>query len=140
VSLDFPVSLGGYQHPRDPGGPILLHLAHVPGAPNSGLAALPRPERRPPESHLVTYRPVLPHGLCREPDRPRQSDTRREYSCPRTTLSATGHAAAPPSTPRNSRPLSRSDCIRCRQPEWQHTALVRFKSASRRSAIFRLGN
>jgi spermidine dehydrogenase len=39
VALDFPVSLGGYHHPRDPRGPILLHLAHVPGAPNSGLDA-----------------------------------------------------------------------------------------------------
>src|SRR4029077_17392235 len=37
VALDFPVSLGGYRHPRDPGAPILLHLEHVPGAPNSGL-------------------------------------------------------------------------------------------------------
>ncbi|MBV8753909.1 MAG: NAD(P)/FAD-dependent oxidoreductase [Hyphomicrobiales bacterium] len=33
VSLDFPVSMGGYQHARDPGEPMLLHLAHVPGAP-----------------------------------------------------------------------------------------------------------
>src|SRR5215471_4359794 len=33
VALDFPVSMGGYAHPRDPGAPILLHLAHVPGAP-----------------------------------------------------------------------------------------------------------
>ncbi|HEY7246972.1 MAG TPA: NAD(P)-binding protein [Xanthobacteraceae bacterium] len=39
VALDFPVSLGGYRHPRDPGQPILLHLQHVPGAPNSGLDA-----------------------------------------------------------------------------------------------------
>jgi spermidine dehydrogenase len=39
VALDFPVSLGGYQHPRDPDQPILLHLQHVPGAPNSGLDA-----------------------------------------------------------------------------------------------------
>jgi spermidine dehydrogenase len=39
VALDFPVSLGGYRHPRDPGEPILLHLAHVPGAPNSGFDA-----------------------------------------------------------------------------------------------------
>jgi len=39
VALDFPVSLGGYRHPRDPGEPILLHLQHVPGAPNSGLDA-----------------------------------------------------------------------------------------------------
>jgi spermidine dehydrogenase len=39
VALDFPVSLGGYRHSRDPREPILLHLAHVPGAPNSGLDA-----------------------------------------------------------------------------------------------------
>jgi len=39
VSLDFPVSLGGYQHPRDPSEPICLHLVHVAGAPNQGLTA-----------------------------------------------------------------------------------------------------
>jgi spermidine dehydrogenase len=39
VALDFPVSLGDYRHPHDPSEPILLHLAHVPGAPNSGLDA-----------------------------------------------------------------------------------------------------
>ena len=39
VALDFPVSLGGYQHPREPSEPMLLHLVHVPGAPNSGLDA-----------------------------------------------------------------------------------------------------
>jgi len=39
VALDFPVSLGGYKHSRDPGEPIVLHLVHVPGAPNSGLDA-----------------------------------------------------------------------------------------------------
>jgi spermidine dehydrogenase len=39
VALDFPVDLGGYRHPRDPAGPIVLHLEHVPGAPNSGLDA-----------------------------------------------------------------------------------------------------
>ena len=37
VALDFPVDLGGYRHPRDPAEPIVLHLEHVPGAPNSGL-------------------------------------------------------------------------------------------------------
>jgi spermidine dehydrogenase len=37
VALDFPVSLGGYRHSRDASEPILLHLVHVPGAPNSGL-------------------------------------------------------------------------------------------------------
>jgi spermidine dehydrogenase len=39
VSLDFPVSLGGYRHPRDPAEPMLLHLVHVPGAPMQGLDA-----------------------------------------------------------------------------------------------------
>jgi spermidine dehydrogenase len=39
VALDFPVDLGGYRHPRDPAAPIVLHLEHVPGAPNSGLDA-----------------------------------------------------------------------------------------------------
>jgi spermidine dehydrogenase len=39
VALDFPVDLGGYRHPRDPTEPIVLHLEHVPGAPNSGLDA-----------------------------------------------------------------------------------------------------
>lgn len=39
VSLDFPVSMGGYDHTRDPDRPICLHLVHVPGAPNQGLDA-----------------------------------------------------------------------------------------------------
>jgi len=39
VALDFPVDLGGYTHPRDPAEPIVVHLVHVPGAPNSGLDA-----------------------------------------------------------------------------------------------------
>jgi spermidine dehydrogenase len=39
VALDFPVDLGGYRHPRNPTGPMVLHLEHVPGAPNSGLDA-----------------------------------------------------------------------------------------------------
>jgi spermidine dehydrogenase len=39
VSLDFPVSMGGYRHARDPSEPMVLHLAHVPGAPNQGLDA-----------------------------------------------------------------------------------------------------
>jgi spermidine dehydrogenase len=33
VALDFPVSMGGYKHPRDPDEPMLLHLDHVPAAP-----------------------------------------------------------------------------------------------------------
>src|SRR5262245_29011269 len=39
VKLDYPVDLGGYRHPRDPGKPICLHLVHVPWAPNQGLDA-----------------------------------------------------------------------------------------------------
>ncbi len=39
VALDFPVNLGGYRHPHDPAEPIVLHLEHVPGAPNMGLDA-----------------------------------------------------------------------------------------------------
>jgi spermidine dehydrogenase len=39
AALDFPVDLGGYRHPRDPAEPMVLHLEHVPGAPNSGLDA-----------------------------------------------------------------------------------------------------
>ncbi len=39
VKLDFPVSLGGYRHARDPSEPICLHLVHVPCAPNQGFDA-----------------------------------------------------------------------------------------------------
>ena len=39
VSLDFPVSMGGYRHSRNPDEPICLHLVHVPGAPKQGLTA-----------------------------------------------------------------------------------------------------
>lgn len=39
VSLDFPVSMGGYNCPRDPSEPMVLHLASVLGAPNQGLDA-----------------------------------------------------------------------------------------------------
>ena len=38
VELDFPVTLGGYRHPRHPDEPILLHLAHIPLTPNQGLS------------------------------------------------------------------------------------------------------
>lgn len=39
AALDFPVSMGGYRHSQDPHEPTVVHLAHVPGAPNSGLDA-----------------------------------------------------------------------------------------------------
>ncbi len=37
AKLDYPVSLGGYHHPRTPDEPILLHLVHIPLTPNQGL-------------------------------------------------------------------------------------------------------
>jgi spermidine dehydrogenase len=37
VKLDYPVALGGYQNPRSPDEPMVLHLVHVPGVPNQGL-------------------------------------------------------------------------------------------------------
>lgn len=39
VKLDYPVSLGGYRHPRNPSEPIGLHLVYVPVAPAPGLDA-----------------------------------------------------------------------------------------------------
>jgi spermidine dehydrogenase len=38
IKLDFPVTLGGYRHPRDPSEPILLHMVNVPLTPNQGLS------------------------------------------------------------------------------------------------------
>jgi spermidine dehydrogenase len=39
AALDFPVSMGGYRHPQNPEAPIVIHMAYVPGAANSGLDA-----------------------------------------------------------------------------------------------------
>src|SRR5229473_2173478 len=33
VKLDYPVSLGGYRHPRDPSEPMCVHMVYVPVAP-----------------------------------------------------------------------------------------------------------
>jgi spermidine dehydrogenase len=33
VKLDYPVSLGSYRHPRDPSGPVVIHMTYVPVAP-----------------------------------------------------------------------------------------------------------
>ncbi len=38
IKLDYPVSLGRYRCPRDPGEPILLHMEHMPLTPNQGLS------------------------------------------------------------------------------------------------------
>ena len=37
IKLDYPVSLGGYEHPRDPAQPIGLHMVLVPNSPDSGM-------------------------------------------------------------------------------------------------------
>lgn len=39
VKLDYPVSMGGYKHPRNPSEPIGLHLVHVPNESNAGMEA-----------------------------------------------------------------------------------------------------
>jgi spermidine dehydrogenase len=39
VKLDYPVSMGGYRHPRDPAEPIGLHLVHVPHEQHPGMEA-----------------------------------------------------------------------------------------------------
>jgi spermidine dehydrogenase len=38
TKLDYPVTLGGYRNPHAPSEPILLHMEHVPLAPNQGLS------------------------------------------------------------------------------------------------------
>lgn len=37
IKLDYPVSMGGYEHPRDPAQPIGLHMVYVPTSPDSGM-------------------------------------------------------------------------------------------------------
>ena len=37
IKLDYPVSMGGYEHPRDPAQPIGLHMVYVPTTPNAGM-------------------------------------------------------------------------------------------------------
>jgi spermidine dehydrogenase len=39
VKLDFPVSMGGYRHARDPSEPVIVHMVHVPHQPRSGMDA-----------------------------------------------------------------------------------------------------
>jgi spermidine dehydrogenase len=39
VKLDYPVSLGGYRHPRTPSEPMCLHMVHVPNEMNPGQEA-----------------------------------------------------------------------------------------------------
>ncbi|MCS0538761.1 NAD(P)/FAD-dependent oxidoreductase [Aeromonas veronii] len=39
VKLDYPVSMGGYEHPKSPDQPMCLHMVYVPTLPGSGLSA-----------------------------------------------------------------------------------------------------
>ena len=39
IKLDYPVSMGGYEHPRDPTKAIGLHMVYVPTTPNVGMNA-----------------------------------------------------------------------------------------------------
>lgn len=39
VKLDYPVDMGGYQHPRSPDKPIVLHMVYTPNFPGSGLSS-----------------------------------------------------------------------------------------------------
>lgn len=39
LKLDYPVSLGGYRHPRTPAEPMCLHLVHVPNESSPGMEA-----------------------------------------------------------------------------------------------------
>ena len=39
IKLDYPVSMGGYEHPRDPARAIGLHMVYVPTTPNVGMNA-----------------------------------------------------------------------------------------------------
>lgn len=39
IKLDYPVSMGGYEHPRDPAKAIGLHMVYVPVTPNVGMNA-----------------------------------------------------------------------------------------------------
>jgi spermidine dehydrogenase len=42
IKLDYPVSLGGYRHARDPSEPMALHLVHVPQQLDQGRDARER--------------------------------------------------------------------------------------------------
>jgi spermidine dehydrogenase len=47
MELDFPVSMGGYEHPDAPDQPALMHLVHVPYAPEvPGIAKIKAARRK----------------------------------------------------------------------------------------------
>jgi spermidine dehydrogenase len=40
TKLDYPVALGGYQNPRSPDEPMIVHMAYLPVEPNQGLSMI----------------------------------------------------------------------------------------------------
>lgn len=51
VKLDYPVSMGGYEHSKSPQDPICLHMIYVPTMPASGLP--PREQSRIGRARLL---------------------------------------------------------------------------------------
>src|SRR5690606_18359838 len=51
VVLDFPVSMGGYEFPRHPEEPMILHWTYVPTQPHQGLDA--RTQNRLGRQHML---------------------------------------------------------------------------------------
>lgn len=52
VKLDYPVSMGGYEHPKTPDEPICLHMIYVPTMSGSGLS--PREQSRMGRARLLS--------------------------------------------------------------------------------------
>ena len=40
TKLDYPVALGGYQNPRSPDEPMMVHMVYLPVEPNQGLSMI----------------------------------------------------------------------------------------------------
>ena len=40
TKLDYPVALGGYQNPRSPDEPMIVHMAYLPVEPNQGFSMI----------------------------------------------------------------------------------------------------
>lgn len=51
VKLDYPVSMGGYQHAKTPDDPVVLHMIYVPTMPGSRLP--PRRQSAMGRAHLL---------------------------------------------------------------------------------------
>ncbi|MGL4667799.1 MAG: NAD(P)-binding protein [Saezia sp.] len=63
VKLDYPVSMGGYEHSRSPDEPICLHMIYVPTIAGSGLS--PKDQARMGRARLLSM-PFAEHeGIIR---------------------------------------------------------------------------